>query len=117
MTPFRAPAPTSPESRYNLALAKTRYGIVTQTIGHLRNRFQCLGEGGRYSTPLRYPPETCAQIITVCAALHNICIHYNVEFPEMEFENERMLYLWSEKNDNKMAKGIRSKIMDNLPIQ
>lgn len=75
ITPFRNTAQGSAEARFNTKHSKARV-LVERSFGLLKSRFRCIS-GGRQ---LSYKPEKVTQIINVCAALHNICISYNVEF-------------------------------------
>lgn len=84
ITPFRSPVEGSRESRFNGVHASTR-NCVERTIGVLKNRFRCI-LGAR---ELHYTPTKCTVMVNVCAALHNICIHYKVpEYVEDDTENE-----------------------------
>ncbi|XP_067638622.1 putative nuclease HARBI1 [Eurosta solidaginis] len=74
MTPYRSSSEGSAEAIFNTKHAKTR-NIIERTIGVLKNRFRCL-LGARQ---LHYKPEKATQIANVCAALHNLCIDFNVE--------------------------------------
>lgn len=109
MTPFRSAEPESLQSRYNLAHSKARDWLVTQTVSYLKQRFQCLND------TLSYPPEMCGKIIAVCAALHNICICYNMEFPELEFELQNVRLTPAKKPDEtSIGVKIRLDIMNNI---
>lgn len=68
---------SSPEGTFNRVHRSTR-SIVERCIGMLKNRFRCLQ---RYRT-LHYDPAKATNIVTVCAILHNICIHCNLPEPE-----------------------------------
>lgn len=76
ITPYRSAAERSAESIFNGKHAKVR-NIVERTIGVLKNRFRCL-LGARQ---LHYKPSKVTTIANVCAALHNICIQYGIDFP------------------------------------
>ncbi|XP_055914922.1 putative nuclease HARBI1 [Eupeodes corollae] len=73
MTPYRSPITGSSESKYNIQHSKA-HNINERTIGLLKNRFRCCLK----TRQLHYSAEKAAQIINVCAALHNICIHFKV---------------------------------------
>lgn len=108
ITPFRSTQEGSPESKFNHIHAKTR-NVVERTIGVLKNRFRCL-LGARQ---LHYTPEMAGKITAVCAALHNICIHYNIDWPDTYLEEE-LIGSDSIEEDNLSASNIRIKIMNAL---
>lgn len=68
---------------FNTKHAKGR-NIIERTIGVLKSRFRCILR----ARELHYAPEKATQIINVCAALHNICLKYGVEEPEIEGAEE-----------------------------
>lgn len=109
ITPFRSTEEGSPESRFNHVHAKTR-NIVERTIGVLKNRFRCI-LGARQ---LHYTPTMAAKITVVCAALHNICIHFKMENPEVTVEAEVQDNTHSEIYDDSTALDIRSRIMETF---
>uniref|UniRef100_A0AAR2J8S9 DDE Tnp4 domain-containing protein n=2 Tax=Pygocentrus nattereri TaxID=42514 RepID=A0AAR2J8S9_PYGNA len=63
MTPYPDPEPGL-QSRYNLALSKTRARVET-TVGILKDRFQCM-------RGLRVTPDRACDITVACVVLHNI---------------------------------------------
>lgn len=75
MTPFRNPPAGSAEANFNFVHAQARSN-VEQCIGILKGRWRVLMEERRS----RYSPERVGTIVNVCAALHNICIHFRVPF-------------------------------------
>ncbi|XP_067634817.1 putative nuclease HARBI1 [Eurosta solidaginis] len=83
MTPYRSTSEGSAEAIYNSKHAKTR-NIIERTIEVLINRFRCL-LGARQ---LHYKQEKAIQIANVCAALHNLCIDYNVEASSYDSPSE-----------------------------
>ncbi|XP_053964961.1 putative nuclease HARBI1 isoform X1 [Anastrepha ludens] len=85
MTPFRNSEEGSPQRTYNKQHAKAR-SIIERTIGVLKNRFRCLLQ----ARALHYSPKKATQIINVCAALHNICLFYNVQLPDEELSDETL---------------------------
>ncbi|XP_055907433.1 putative nuclease HARBI1 [Eupeodes corollae] len=99
MTPFRSPVPGSIESKYNIQLSKAR-NINERTIGLLKNRFRCCLKARQ----LHYSAEKAAQIVNVCAALHNICIFFKVQDCEnidVEDRNESLLMDFdADENEN-----------------
>lgn len=108
MTPFRTTVNGSPESYYNNIHAKGR-NIVERTIGVLKNRFRCL----LVARQLHYTPEFAGKIISVCAALHNICIHFNIEWPEGQIDEDMDVPDCNDENDSN-ASSIRLRIMNEL---
>ncbi|XP_067634770.1 putative nuclease HARBI1 isoform X2 [Eurosta solidaginis] len=83
MTPYRSASEGSAEAVYNTKHAKTR-NIIERTIGVLKTRLRCL-LGARQ---LHYKPEKTTQIANVCAALHNVCIKYNVDISSHDSPSE-----------------------------
>lgn len=63
----------TPQHRYSTTLTSARSSAEC-TIGLLKNRWRCLL---RHRTLHYYPPKA-ANIISCCAALHNLCIRENV---------------------------------------
>lgn len=86
--------------------------MVERTIGVLKNRFRCV-LGARQ---LHYTPEMAAKITAVCAALHNICIHYKINSSEfdipLEYENSDDDV--QESLSDVSATNIRQNIMNSL---
>ncbi|XP_058974301.1 putative nuclease HARBI1 [Musca domestica] len=110
ITPFRSADEGSPECRFNKIHSKTR-NIVERAIGVLKNRFRCI-LGARQ---LHYTPDICGKVTAVCAALHNICIHFKIEMPIVSANP----YFMTDSNDVEMnddlnALDIRSSIMLSL---
>ncbi|XP_059219925.1 putative nuclease HARBI1 [Stomoxys calcitrans] len=113
ITPFRAAEEGSAESRFNTVHSKAR-NIVERTIGVAKNRFRCL-LGARQ---LHYSPEMAAKITAVCAALHNICIHYKLDHSEFEIplENQNSDGDYNENNGDMTATSIRLNIMNTMNV-
>ena len=63
MTPSPDPG-AGPQTRFNVALAKTRVRIE-MTFGVIKDRFSCL-------RGLRADPDRACKIISACVVLHNI---------------------------------------------
>lgn len=116
ITPFRSAEDGTAESRFNYIHAQAR-NVVERAIGVLKNRFRCI-LGARQ---LHYKPKMAGKITSVCAALHNICIHYKIEStvePDESTEipsNEAMSNL-NENNEDATALNIRRRIMQSLNI-
>lgn len=110
ITPFRSAAEGTPESRFNHIHSQTR-NVVERTIGVLKNRFRCI-LGARQ---LHYSPKVAAKITNVCAALHNICIYYKIDLPEINIENNIGESLDIETEDL-TASSIRTKIMQSMNL-
>ena len=87
----------SPESNFNEIHSRIRI-VVEQSIWVLKNRFRCL-LGARQ---LHYSPELAAKIVAVCAALHNICVHFNIEWHKIDVSDHV-------DEDNLSASNIRKK--------
>ena len=77
MTPIMN-ATTPAEMNYNKKHSQTR-NTVERAFGPLKMRFRCLHNTGGC---LQSPPERCAQIITACAVLHNMCVSNAVPVPD-----------------------------------
>lgn len=73
MTPYRNALESSPEAHFNTVHSKAR-SIVERCIGLFKARFRVL-MSERQS---RYSPLKVGKMVNICAALHNICIHYKV---------------------------------------
>ncbi|XP_018430000.1 PREDICTED: putative nuclease HARBI1 [Nanorana parkeri] len=70
MTPLAA-AETAAEARYNCAHQKTLH-CLERLFGVWKSRFRCLSSTGK----LLYAPTRVAELVIVCAALHNLaCKH------------------------------------------
>lgn len=111
ITPFRSAEEGSQESRFNSLHSKTR-NIVERSIGVLKNRFRCI-LGARQ---LHYNPDMAGKITTVCAALHNICINFNIVHDEIYVPLPNSESTFSEMNDDLNGVSIRSRIMQSLNI-
>ena len=85
--------------------------MVERTIGVLKNRFRCI-LGARQ---LHYSPNVAAKITNVCAALHNICIYYKIDLPEINIDNNIEESLDIETEDL-TASSIRIKIMQSMNL-
>lgn len=88
LTPYRTPDIGSPQARFNDIHSRCR-NTIERTNGVLKNRWRCLLS----ARELHYTPAKAIKIINVCAALHNICIHFKsdlnvpceeVDIPEVE---------------------------------
>lgn len=110
ITPFRSTEEGSPESNFNKIHSKTR-NVVERAIGVLKNRFRCI-LGARQ---LHYSPSVAGKIVDVCAALHNICIHFNIECHQTNFEMDEIENEDFESDDSR-APDIRNKIMQSLNL-
>lgn len=118
ITSYTSAAEHSSESRYNSVHAKAR-NIVERVIGVLKSRFRCL-LGAR---ELHYDSQKVTQIVNACAALHNICIHYNTSFPDNDVEmvsDGTENYNTSNENDDRgdctEAARIRDAIKNNFSL-
>ncbi|KAL7831118.1 hypothetical protein SRHO_G00306200 [Serrasalmus rhombeus] len=93
MTPYPDPEPGL-QSRYNLALCKTR-ASVEMTVGILKDRFQCL-------RGLRVTPERACDITVACVVLHNIATitgEQHPAIPQADIKEEPHLNLPDHRND------------------
>ena len=77
MTPL-ASAQSAAEMTFNRRHSKTR-NTIERAFGLLKMRFRCLHSTGGC---LQSPPERCAQIVTACAVLHNMCTENSVPVPD-----------------------------------
>ncbi|KAM5180507.1 putative nuclease HARBI1 [Mantella aurantiaca] len=70
MTPLGVPE-TAADARYNRAHRRTRH-CLERLFGAWKSRFRCLSSTGK----LLYAPTRVAELVIVCAALHNLaCKH------------------------------------------
>lgn len=81
LVPFPSNTAVVAETTFNTKHSEAR-SIVERAIGVLKGRWRCLCSERR----LHYIPITCSRIVSVCAALHNICIEYNDELPDNEMQ-------------------------------
>ncbi|XP_053382894.1 putative nuclease HARBI1 [Mercenaria mercenaria] len=65
---------TEAEMRYSRAHFNGRI-IVERTFGVLKSRFRCLHKTGGC---LQFTPGKCANVISACMRLHNMCIDRNI---------------------------------------
>ena len=72
MTPYNVPA-TNEQTHFNVVLCRTRV-LIEKTYGTLKQRFQYLHHG------LRWSPKQAVGYITACSILHNIEIARSVIF-------------------------------------
>lgn len=63
---------------------------------------------------MHYSPQFAGKITAVCAALHNVCIHYKLQWHEIPLEYEIPEVPVDEANDNLSASNVRIKIMEAL---
>nr|XP_055837203.1 putative nuclease HARBI1 [Episyrphus balteatus] len=84
LTPHRNPEVGTSQSRFNMKHRQCR-NIIERVNGVLKNRWRCL-LGAR---ELPYQPDKAVQIVNVCCALHNICIHFNADFDSMDLPRTR----------------------------
>ncbi|XP_055852085.1 putative nuclease HARBI1 isoform X2 [Episyrphus balteatus] len=115
LTPYRSATLNSPESRFNKTHAQAR-SIVERCIGVMKSRWRSILEERK----LRYSPKRAAQIINVCAALHNICIE-NGEPLLDDFASSHPIsdngtpHLHTiRQNDSNEGTRIRNRIRDDL---
>ncbi|XP_055370853.1 putative nuclease HARBI1 [Condylostylus longicornis] len=59
--------------------------VIEKMFVILKSRFRCLLS----TKELHYSPEKATQITNICAALHNICLKYKVEMPDIQKENNQ----------------------------
>lgn len=75
LVPF-AQINTPRQEVFNYHFKRSR-SVVERCIGLLKGRFRCLLK----ERVLHYAPNKAARIVSACATLHNIAIHYRVEDP------------------------------------
>ncbi|KAJ8965380.1 hypothetical protein NQ317_015679, partial [Molorchus minor] len=73
LVPIANAVEESPEHRYNMAHIAAR-NCIERCIGVLKTRFRCILK----ERTARYSPDFVAKLVTVCGALHNMCIIQNV---------------------------------------
>ncbi|XP_036322446.1 putative nuclease HARBI1 [Rhagoletis pomonella] len=113
ITPFCCPVAGSRESAFNKTHSKAR-NIVKRVIGILKNRFRCLLSARQ----LHYSPQKVVQIINVVCALHNMCIHYNVEDNTPDIMDDEYQDVNEEEAPSEFsreASDIRMRILRSLP--
>ncbi|XP_065356054.1 putative nuclease HARBI1 [Calliphora vicina] len=110
LTPYRSPQEGSMESRFNDIHSKARC-VVERTIGILKARWKILCHDKRS----RYSPQKVAKFSNVCAALHNICIHFKVPNYEdvQQTPVESTMLDMDNGNETQITK-IGKKIRDNI---
>ncbi|XP_039967512.1 putative nuclease HARBI1, partial [Bactrocera tryoni] len=109
LTPFRNPEEGSTQARFNEAHSKARC-VVERTIGILKGRWKILSNDKRS----RYKPEKMAQFGNVCAALHNICIHFKDASYCRHYASETInteVDMGNETHLTKIGHKIRNQIM------
>jgi len=114
MTPIANPT-TAAEVRYNKKHSQTR-NTVERAFGLLKMRFRCLHQTGGC---LQSPPQRCAQIITACAVLHNLCIRNSVPAPDDDDMTQQPANTddgigyepGPANNDNSLANGMKVRRM------
>lgn len=115
ITPYRNPLENSAESYFNEQHSKGR-SIIERAFGLLKARFRCL----LAARELHYNPVKAALILNACCALHNICLEFNVDSPQLEHEdnmssNSNMPVAIEEDNNLlNLAKNIRNTIKNNM---
>lgn len=114
LTPYRNATLNSPESIFNKKHAQAR-SIVERCIGVMKCRWRSILEERK----LRYCPKRAAQIINVCAALHNICIENgepNLDDFLRSPTHETGSLQAARQNDSNEGIRIRNRIRDDLWI-
>lgn len=115
LTPYRTPESGSPQAKFNEVHSRCR-NIIERTNGVLKNRWRCLLS----ARELYYAPVKAIKIVNVCAALHNICIHYksDLTLPYDEvintYENENMATTEISSSYLNAGQRIRSNITNFL---
>ncbi|XP_067633563.1 putative nuclease HARBI1 [Eurosta solidaginis] len=85
ITPYQNPADGSSESAFNDVHSKARC-TIERTIGIFKGRWKILGYGNRG----RYHPTKVARFANVCAALHNICIQFKIDYNIRRYESDQI---------------------------
>lgn len=75
MTPLPHYPQWSRQFHYNKKLCKAR-SIVERFFGVIKGTWRCLS----YQRILMYAPEIAGQIVNACAVLHNMRLHYRLQF-------------------------------------
>ena len=114
MTPIANPTRQA-ETNYNKRHMQTR-NTVERSFGLLKMRFRCLHNTGGC---LQSPPERCAQIITACAVLHNMCINNAVPVPDELSQShisgdDDQPVAPSNNNNNNSGAAVRRQLIDRF---
>ncbi|XP_055908804.1 putative nuclease HARBI1 [Eupeodes corollae] len=111
ITPYRNAAENSPEARFNYVHSQAR-SIVERCIGVMKTRWRSILEERK----LRYSPRKSAQIVNVCAALHNICCEHTVPLPEAVLTASPSEHSNNQQAENARNEGARTRnrIRDDL---
>ncbi|XP_053949300.1 putative nuclease HARBI1 [Anastrepha ludens] len=110
ITPYRNPSDGSGEARFNEIHSKARC-IIERTNGVLKGRWRIL----EYNKRGRYDHIKVARFANVCAALHNICIQYNVSFTATNSESQTASDIVSEEGQyTRIDQTIRDQIKMSL---
>ncbi|XP_065356203.1 putative nuclease HARBI1 [Calliphora vicina] len=110
ITLYRNPPEGSLEAHFNDVHSKGRC-IIERTIGILKGRWKILSNNKRS----RYSPEKMAAFGNVCAALHNVCIKFNVpKYANVE-ESGTIQHNFNIENETNLTK-IGHKIRDHIKL-
>ncbi|XP_055906020.1 putative nuclease HARBI1 [Eupeodes corollae] len=112
LSPYRSSSDET-KSHFNNVHAKAR-NVIERCIGILKGRWRILLEERKSC----YEPIKIATFANVCAALHNICIYYNVENGNILIEDENFpSYGLSESqisSENNAMKQLAINIRDDI---
>ncbi|XP_053957928.1 putative nuclease HARBI1 [Anastrepha ludens] len=111
ITPYKNPLDGSSECMFNDVHSKARR-VIERTIVILKRRWRIL----EYGKKGRYHFTKVARFANVCAALHNICIQFKINYNPRNYESDQMTEVEASESNKFTAIGqtIRDQIKHSL---